>query len=116
MRALVCGGLVACLMVGGLACSRTANQEQAQQTAKEATKGVAESAQEMAKGFEAMAKGMQDMAANANTKPVDPVSFRDLQTAFPDLAGWEKGKPTGEKMTSPFAYSEARVSYSKGDS
>ena len=30
--------------------------------------------------------------------------------------GWEKEKPTGEKMTSPFAYSTAEVTYTKGDS
>jgi hypothetical protein len=116
MRFVVYGSVVACLLIGAAACSRPASQDQAQQATKDAAKGVAEGAQDAAKGFEAMAKGMQEMAANANTKPVEPVSFRDLQAAFPDLAGWDKGKPTGEKMTSPVSYSEARVSYSKGDS
>ena len=35
---------------------------------------------------------------------VAPVSFRDLQTFFPDIDGWEKEKPTGERMTSPFSF------------
>jgi hypothetical protein len=53
---------------------------------------------------------------SGNAKPVDPVSFRDLQALFPTLDGWEKGKPTGERMTSPFRYSQAEVTYTKGDS
>jgi hypothetical protein len=66
----------------------------------------------MAKGLEAMAGG-----GSGNTPaPVDPVSFRDLQTLFPDLAGWEKGKPTGERMTAPFKFSQAEVHYKKDDS
>ena len=65
----------------------------------------------MAKGLEAMAGG-----AGGSVKPVDPVSFRDLQTFFPDLDGWEKQKPTGERMTAPFAFSQAEVRYEKGDS
>jgi hypothetical protein len=46
---------------------------------------------------------------------VDPVSFRELQAAFGDLGGWEKGKATGERMTSPVNYSVAKISYTKGD-
>ena len=47
---------------------------------------------------------------------MDPVSFRDLQTLFPDLDGWEKAKPTGERMTAPFQFSQAEVRYRKGNS
>lgn len=68
-----------------------------------------------AQGLEQMAKGLEALAAGGNVKPVDPVSFRDLQTFFPDLDGWEKAKPTGERMTSPFAFSQAEVRYTKGD-
>ena len=49
-----------------------------------------------AKGLEQMAKGLEAMAGAAppatNTQPSTPVSFRDLQTLFPDLDGWEKAK------------------------
>jgi len=70
----------------------------------------------MAKGLEDMAKGLSALAGgDPNQKPVDPVSFRDLQAAFGDFAGWEKGKATGERMTAPVNYSVAKVSYSKGD-
>lgn len=68
-----------------------------------------------AQGLEQMAKGLEALAAGGNVKPVDPVSFRDLQTFFPALDGWEKAKPTGERMTSPFAFSQAEVRYTKGD-
>ncbi|MBK5298026.1 MAG: hypothetical protein JJE40_12780, partial [Vicinamibacteria bacterium] len=65
-----------------------------------------------------MAKGLAGAAGAVGTdgKPVDPVNFRDLQALFPDLPGWEKGKPTGEKMTAPMAFSQAEVRYTKGRS
>jgi hypothetical protein len=65
-----------------------------------------------------MAKGLEAMAAGGagGAKAVEPVSFRDLQTFFPEIDGWEKQKPTGERMTAPFAFSQAEVRYRKGDS
>jgi hypothetical protein len=80
----------------------------AEQAARSAEPGAAQ-------GLDQMAKGLEALAAGGNVKPVDPVSFRDLQTFFPDLDGWEKAKPTGERMTSPFAFSQAEVRYTKGD-
>ena len=98
-----------------------AEQKQAEELAAkaEAAAKVAESgAQQAAKGIEQMAKGLEAMASSGaaamNTTPVDPVSFRDLQTFFPDIDGWEKAKPTGERMTMPFAFSQAEVRYTKG--
>jgi hypothetical protein len=86
---------------------------QAAQVAKSAEQGATQAA----KGLEEMAKGIEAMAgvASGGTKPVDPVSFRDLQMFFPDLDGWEKAKPTGERMTLPFSFSQAEVRYTKGD-
>jgi hypothetical protein len=88
--------------------------EAAKQAAKQGETGSAE----MAKGLEAMAKGLAGAASavGADGKPVDPVSFRQLQALFPVLPGWEKGKPTGEKMTAPVAFSQAEVRYTRGDS
>jgi hypothetical protein len=96
----------------------------ADQASKEVGKAVEEAgkssdsaANDAAKGFEAMAKGLGAMAAGAgDMKAVDTVSFRDLMALFPNLEGWEKAKPTGEKMTSPFKYSNAEVTYTKGES
>ena len=111
--------LVACLIVGTAACGKSEEQQRAETLASEASKAaenVAGGAEQVAKGLEGLAKGFQELAQSADVKPVDPVSFRDLQTAFGDLKGWEKGKPTGERMTAPFAFSQAEVHYKKGDS
>jgi len=74
-------------------------------------------AEQMAKGLESMAKGLSAMAGgDPNVKPVDPVSFRDLMAVFPeDLSGWERSKPTGERMSSPVNFSQAEVRFTKGD-
>lgn len=71
-----------------------------------------------AKGMEDFAKAMQGMATalgNNGGKVSDPVSFRDMQTAFPSVSGWEMGKPKGEKMTSPVAFSQTEVRYKNGE-
>jgi hypothetical protein len=116
------GTLALVVLVSVSACGKSAEekqeQKQAQQTAKAAEAGAAQAAsglEQMAKGLEAMANGSAGNGA-AGVKPVDPVSFHDMQALFPDVAGWEKGKPTGERMSSPFKYSQAEVEYSKGDS
>jgi hypothetical protein len=99
-------------------------QKQAEDAAKQAAKAVEQAAKatesgasQAAKGLEQMAKGLEGMATGSggDTKPVDPVSFRELQTLFPDLDGWEKAKPTGERMTAPFPFSQAEVRYRKHD-
>jgi len=80
--------------------------------------GLAKGAEGMAKGFEDLAKGLSAMAAGGdpNAKPVEPLSIDNLKSVLPELAGWERGKPTGERMTSPVNYAEAEVRFSKGDS
>jgi hypothetical protein len=91
--------------------------KQMEQAGKEAGKNGGDAAAQAAKGLEAFAKGLQGMAATGpDGKPVNPVSFHDLQTVFVPLDGWEMGKATGEKMTSPVSYSQAKVTYRKGES
>jgi hypothetical protein len=75
---------------------------------------------EAAKGMEDFAKAMQGMASamasgSAGGKAADPVSFRDLQTAFPAVNGWTMDKPKGERMTSPVAFSQTETTYRNGD-
>jgi hypothetical protein len=106
------------LLIFSAACGQSQEQQQAETAAAEASKaaeGVASGAEEVAKGLEGLAKGFQELAQNADVKPVDPVSFRELQTAFGDLKGWEKEKPTGERMTAPVSFSQASVTYRQGD-
>jgi len=92
-----------------------ASAKAAEQASQSAAKTAEQGAKQAAQGLEAMAKGLEAMASGAGGAKVEPVSFRDLQTFFPDLDGWEKEKPTGERMTAPFAYSQAEVRYNKGD-
>lgn len=93
--------------------------EELQKSAVEMQKNAGDmqkGAEDMAKGFEAMAKGLAGAAGgDANVKPVEPVGFRELQSVMPAVAGWEKGSPTGEKMSSPFSFSQASITYKKGD-
>src|SRR5262245_56214280 len=87
--------------------------QQVKQGAEQVAKGAQQGATEAAKGLEQMARGIEAMAkgAGGGAAAVDPVSFHDLQMLFPDIDGWEKEKPTGERMTKPVSYSQAEVHY-----
>ena len=113
-------------LAGVLGCGPSAQEQQveaAQKAAAEAQKTAADSAKTsadaMASGLAGMARGLQGLTGGGggdpNQKPVDPVSFHDLQTVFGDFSGWDRGKPTGEQMSTPVNYSEAKVTYRKGD-
>jgi hypothetical protein len=54
-------------------------------------------------------------AGDTDLKSVDPIDVRDLQAALPDVPGWEKTAPTGERLTSPFTFSQVSVTFRKGD-
>jgi hypothetical protein len=109
---LLLGGLA---LVYTVACGQSPQEKQVEEV-KKAADQVQQNAGNMAKGLEDMAKGLGALTgADPNMKPVDPVSFHDLQAAFGDLSGWEKGKPTGEKMTMPVNFSRAEVNYTKAD-
>jgi len=86
-------------------------QEQVVQTAEQAAKEAAKGLEQMAKGLEAAMAGK----ASGNAPSVAPVSFRDLIGVLPEIDGWEKQKPTGERMTSPVSFSQAEGRYTKGD-
>ncbi len=112
--AVVCAGA----LVATGACGKSEPEKRAEE-AQKAAEQMGKGAEGMAKGIEEMAKSLQAVASSAtgdaSQKPVEPVSFRDLQAAFPEIPGWTRGKPTGEKMTSPVSYSEASVTYTNGD-
>jgi hypothetical protein len=112
------------IAVGTAAGCQSSEQKQAEEAAKQTAKAIEQAAKssetgaaQAAKGLEQVAKEFEAMAGGGGGKPapVDPVSFRDLQTLFPELDGWEKAKPTGERMTAPFSFSQAEVRYRKGD-
>jgi hypothetical protein len=130
-------GTLVVVALAAVACGKSEEQKQAEAAAaqaqaaaadaqKQAAAATAQAAdaakqaqQEMTKGVEAMTQAMQQAAGGAGAtggmQPVDPVSFHDIEALFPDLDGWTKGKPRGERMTAPFPYSQAEVDYQKGD-
>jgi hypothetical protein len=101
------------------ACGGTSEQQKAAAELQKSAEAMEKNADSMSKGAEDMAKSLEAMAkglsADSDVKPVDPVSFRELQAVMPEVAGWEKASPTGERMTSPFSFSQASVTYKKGD-
>jgi hypothetical protein len=117
--------LVCLALIGAAACGKSAEQQRQEEAAKaiedagkklaEAGKQAEKGSAEMAKGLEAMAKGLGALAGNADGKAAEPVGFRDLQAVFPEMSGWEKGKPTGEKTSAPVPFSKADVVYRNGD-
>ena len=91
--------------------------EAAASAAQQATENAAPAAGQAAQGMQDFAKAMQGMAAamgGNGGKASDPVSFRDLQTAFPTVSGWTMDKPKGERMTSPVAFSQTEARYKNG--
>jgi hypothetical protein len=109
---------VAALVAAG-ACGKSSEEKKEEKKEQQAAKTAETGAAEAAKGLEQMAKGLQAMAGGAaagSVQSVDPVSFRDMQALFPEFEGWQKGKPTGERMSAPFKFSQAEVEYTKGDS
>jgi hypothetical protein len=105
--------LIAAVALSVLSCGDRKEEEEAREIEKQAAEQKAD-APEMVKGMQEMAKQMAGQG-NGNHAPVELVSFRELYTVLPDLDGWEKGKPTGEKMNAPIAISQAEVIYTKGD-
>ena len=116
--------------VAMVACGKSESQKQVEEAAKQmeqAGKEMAKAGEEMAKAGEAaggdfakagqaFANAMQQMAgAGGDQKPVDPVSFKELQTVLPAVGGWEMGKPTGERMSAPVPFSKTEVDYTKGE-
>lgn len=117
---------VALVLMASVACGKSEAEKQAEQAAAEAQKAAEAAAkateaagQDMAKGMEDFGKAMAGLAgamAGGDGKTVEPVSFQALQATLPQVSGWEMGKPEGERMTSPFPFSQTEATYSKGDS
>ena len=105
-----------------IACGKSPEEKQAEELQKSAEQ-VQKGAESVSKGAGDLAKGAADLAAglgaafggDPNVKPVDPVSFRDLIALLPAPAGWEREKPTGERMTSPVSFADASVRLMKGN-
>lgn len=94
--------------------SKSSQDKAAAESMEKAAQQAQSGAEQMGKALESLAGGLS--GANPNQQPVEPVDFRQLQSLLPEsLSGWERGKPSGEKMTQPVNYSEASVNFTKGD-
>ena len=127
MRSLGVTGVVGLALLLSVACGKS-EEERAAEKAAEETREAAEALQKAAesagstdagKGLQEFAKIMEDMAGAMSGSPdgkkVDPVSFQSLQSLLPEVAGWERDKPTGERMTLPVPFSEAEATYTMGE-
>lgn len=122
MKPIVRLGLVFALGAAS-ACGNSTQEQQAaeiQKSAEQMTKGAndaARGANDLAKGLEAMARGVTAaVGGDPNVKPVDPVDFKTLMALLPEVAGWERSKPEGERMSMPVSFAQASARYGKGDS
>jgi hypothetical protein len=125
-------GIMGLALVVALAagCGKSDEQIAAEKAAEE-TREAAEALKKAAEqtgaaaaneGMAAAAKALEGFAGalagatptGPDGKPVEPVSFQDLQAALPEVAGWERAQPTGERMTSPVPFSQTEASYSSG--
>jgi len=118
MRGIGIYCLVGLLAAGNTACGggKTGESEKAAEAAQQAAEGAAGGGEtDVAKGMQDFAKAMEQLQQSPDGKAYEPVSFKQLQGFFPDIAGWEKEKPTGESMTTPVKFSQAETAYTKGD-
>jgi hypothetical protein len=120
MRQFVAAAAILALALSA-ACGKSEEQQKID-AAEAAAKQLEDAARSLedgatAKGLEEMGRALGALASGGTTdaKPVDPVSFRDLQALFPEVSGWEREQPRGQRMTSPVPFSEANVTYRQGD-
>lgn len=134
MRLAMVAGLIG-VLAASAACGKSAEQKAAEQAAEDArvaaeqmkkaaesaaAAGTAAGAAGAAAGADAFAKAMAGAASamagkGPDGKTVEPVSFRELQTVLPEVSGWEREEPKGEKMTLPVPFSQTETRYTKGD-
>ena len=88
--------LVALAPVAFIACG-TSRQEQQSETTQKRADGLQ-------KGAEGAARGL-----------VEPVSVKELIALLPAPAGWQRERPTGERLTAPVHFADAMVRLMKGD-
>jgi hypothetical protein len=106
-------GIVTLAIVATAACGKSAEQQQAEDTAKAIADATKSGADQMAAGVAAMTKGLEQMSkASTNT---EVVPFETLGATFPAFSGWTRAEVEGSTMTMPMKMSEAKTRYSDGD-
>ena len=128
MRHLRTIGIVALALFVTVACGKSEEEKAAEKAAEETREaaealqkaaesagsaGAAQGLQEFAKAMEGMAGAMSGKAPDGSK--VEPVSFQSLQTLLPEVSGWQREQPTGERMTLPVPFSQAEANYTMGE-
>jgi len=109
--------LVASLALTAAGCGGSADKTTSTPGAGAATGGaqsqaaaqVAAGAQQVAEGAKQMARGVQQLAQAAAT----PIAFETLETLLPDVDGWTKLNPSGEMISLPVSYTNAKARYTR---
>ncbi len=131
-------GIVAAVLAGlvTVGCGKSDEQIAAEKAAAEArvaaeavkkaaesaaAAGIAAGAAGAKQGLEGFAKAMEGVAGamaakGPDGKPVEPVGFRELETVLPEISGWQRDEPRGERMSSPMPFSQTEATYTMGDS
>jgi hypothetical protein len=128
MHAVAIFGIIGLAVALSVGCGKSDEERAAEKAAEEtreaadALKKAAESAGGAAatQGLQDFAKAMEGVAGamsgkTPDGKPVEPVSFQDLQAALPQLSGWDRGAPIGERMTAPVPFSQTEADYTMGE-
>lgn len=105
-------GILAGVLVAAAACGKSAEQKQAEETAKSISEATKSGADQMAAGAAAMAKGFEQLAKGSANTTVVP--FETLGTAFPEVSGWTRGEVTGSEQSIP-KMSMSKTTYRDGD-
>ena len=105
--------VLAATLVAAAACGKSAEQKQAEETAKAIADATKTGADQMAAGAAAMAKGFEQFAKTAATGEVVP--FERLGEAFPEVSGWKRDEIKGSTTNFPMKMSESKTYYRDGD-
>jgi hypothetical protein len=127
MRALRIVMVLTFAVIVSVACGKSEEEiaaEKAAEETREAAEALKKAAESVgadgAQGLNDFAKAMEGVAGalagkTPDGKPVEPVRFQDLQASLPEVNGWQRGEPTGERMTAPVPFSQAEADYTMGD-
>jgi hypothetical protein len=95
------------------ACGHPAPPRESLDASEERRSMPGAAAGEAARGGADLTKGLELLAGEARD-PVPPVSFHELFNFFPELEGWARTRPTGERTATPVAYAQAVATYRSG--
>jgi hypothetical protein len=117
MRRQFTAGILTVALVATTGCGKSAEQKQAEETAKAVAEASKSGANQMAAGAAAMAKGFEQLAkgaANASAN-VEVVPFETLGASFPEVSGWTRSEVKGSTTNMPMKVSQASTDYRDGD-